>query len=227
MLHISKRHSHSNIINLLETPPSKRTDKQVSIIMAFLSRISYFKPFMTNITSKELSTNMTVTFIKEGEPIFQFGESSEAFYYIIEGQVEVQVPYNIKNEPVDCYNKDLGPYINWKQVEIISEGGTFGELGLLIQKPRAATVVAINDTVLAVCDKKTYLNALQSSEQLKLMKLCTDIEQVLSSPLNINRLIKLSVYIAYMEFKCNDKIFEQGQPSDYLYLILSGDIKVP
>lgn len=226
MIRVSKRSSHLNIINLLDIPSDLRNDKQVAAITAFLAKVPFFRQFMNTKVSRELSANLRVAHVPVDAHVFKFGDKSESFYYIIEGRVEVKVPCDPAGNPIDDPVAMHHSSTQWKTVEIISKGGTFGELGLLVEKPRAATVRALEDTVLALCDKKTYMSFIRTNEQLKIMKLATEVEQVLPSKIDINKLVKLSYYMTSLKFNLGDKIFEEGEHFKYLYLILGGETKV-
>ncbi|CBY40285.1 unnamed protein product, partial [Oikopleura dioica] len=87
------------------------------------------------------------TFTK-GTVIIKQGDSGNFFYVIDQGEVEVLV--------------------NDKQVALISEWGTFGELALIHGRPRQATVVAKTDVVkLWAIDRETYRKILMSLQQQK------------------------------------------------------------
>ncbi len=73
------------------------------------------------------------------------GTIGQTFYIILQGSVGVwiRVP-NKRNEPV------------LTEVKVIEAGSSFGELALLSNKPRAATIIAKEDTHLAVLEKKDF-----------------------------------------------------------------------
>ncbi|OAI40157.1 glucose-6-phosphate 1-dehydrogenase [Planctomycetaceae bacterium SCGC AG-212-D15] len=76
-----------------------------------------------------------------GEVIVQHGESSGEMYIICRGQVEV----------LDA---------SGKRVNTQSEGDFFGEMGLLLSKPRTATVRALTECDLFVLEKEEFLRFL-------------------------------------------------------------------
>jgi CRP-like cAMP-binding protein len=75
--------------------------------------------------------------VPAGTVIFEAGVSGTEMFGVVEGEVEVRLP----NGAV----RKLGP------------DETFGEMAIVDSSPRAATVVAIADTKLAVIDRKTFL----------------------------------------------------------------------
>ena len=72
---------------------------------------------------------------KKGEVIFRQGDPGDCMYDIFSGTVGVYAAYGTPNE---------------KLLTELKVGEFFGEMGLLDQAPRSATVVAIEDT--AVCE---------------------------------------------------------------------------
>ncbi len=48
------------------------------------------------------------------------------------------------------------------QVKLLTAGASFGELALIDNKPRAATIIAKEHTILAVLDKNNYKNILSN-----------------------------------------------------------------
>jgi cAMP-dependent protein kinase regulator len=78
-----------------------------------------------------------------GDVIIRQGEDAHSFYLIEEGNVSVTMT-NVSDskEPVE--------------VNALSKGQYFGELALLTNKPRAATVTAVGDAVCAVLDVKAF-----------------------------------------------------------------------
>lgn len=61
--------------------------------------------------------------------------------------------------PMHFFNKDVFQY---NFLSILGPGKVFGELGILNNKPRAATVVALENTHFAILLKKDYQNILAS-----------------------------------------------------------------
>lgn len=66
--------------------------------------------------------------VKSGDVVIQQGDEGDNFYVVDEGLFEV--------------------FVNGKKVVEIGPGGSFGELALMYNTPRAATVKAVNDGVL-------------------------------------------------------------------------------
>jgi cAMP-dependent protein kinase regulator len=79
----------------------------------------------------------------QGEFIIREGEQGDSMYFVLEG--EVVVTKDMKNG----HSKELKTY---------SKGGYFGELALLNNTPRAASVVASSGAVKVLnLDRKTFM----------------------------------------------------------------------
>jgi len=75
--------------------------------------------------------------IAAGGVVFEAGSVGEEMFGVAEGQVELRFPDG--------------------RVLPVEVDETFGELALIDSTPRAATAVAVQDTTLAVIDKRRFL----------------------------------------------------------------------
>lgn len=78
-----------------------------------------------------------------GQSIFHTEEMGEQMFAVIEGQVELIVGDTV--------------------VEIVKEGGFFGEMALIDTRPRSADARAHTDCVLACIDQKRFLFLVQNT----------------------------------------------------------------
>jgi CRP-like cAMP-binding protein len=82
------------------------------------------------------------------EILFNEGDEGDAFYIVLDGQVEIFVPI-----------------IN-KQLVILDNGAFFGELALLLGIPRTASVKALTPTTLFAIDKIGFQQLLQRHPEM-------------------------------------------------------------
>ncbi len=81
---------------------------------------------------------------KKGEVIFRQGDPGDCMYDIVYGRVGVYADYDRPGE---------------KLIAELSEGELFGEMGLIENAPRSATVVALDrDTQLKVITEDSFLS---------------------------------------------------------------------
>ena len=143
--------------------------KELFQIAAYFNKTKFFRELTEN-HDYEVYKKMKVRSIEEGVDLFRYGDKAEYFYFIMKGEVDVWIPSNL-----DLKNLEDKEYseIKLKKVNVIRQGGTFGELAFITQKTRAATIRASEDTIIAECDKKTYLRCIKKKEIKKLEKRIT------------------------------------------------------
>lgn len=91
---------------------------------------------------------------KQGATIVRQGDTSMSLYVILSGSVRV-----------DRESEGGGGAV---QVERLGPGGAFGEMGLLDDQPRAATVVAEEPTACALLAKWDFQNELREDPAIAL-----------------------------------------------------------
>jgi CRP-like cAMP-binding protein len=84
--------------------------------------------------------------LKARETLFEQGDEGDTFYIIYTGKVSVYI--NQVNE--------VSGETNRKIVAELNQGKSFGELSLLNNEKRSATIIAIEPTDLIVLDQNTY-----------------------------------------------------------------------
>jgi CRP-like cAMP-binding protein len=104
---------------------------------------------------------MDYEIFKENQTIFEQGSIGTKFFVILKGSVGV-----IVNIPKISEEKLSNGTILAKtdfiptEVKVLRAGDSFGELALIDNKPRAATIICKEDTHLAVLDQKHFNNIL-------------------------------------------------------------------
>lgn len=141
-------------------------DKMTSVMkermVAKLSSLGI--PFLVGIPYETLrsTTNLAeVHEIKDGEVIFKEGEQGDRFYIIVHGQVKVEsLPQNCEQNNKDT--KDEAPDVK-TVFGILNSGNFFGEMSLVSDSPRSATVTAIGKTVLLSIGKESFQQIFSSN----------------------------------------------------------------
>lgn len=105
--------------------------------MTAADRLAGFPLFMDlpDPFRRELAAHMQEVKAEAGQVLFSEGDAGDALYFIVEGRVAVQKAIDRKN----------GLY---KTLSQLSAGDFFGEMALLENAPRWATVVTLKPTVL-------------------------------------------------------------------------------
>ena len=129
-----------------------------------LKSVEIFKELSDDVL-KNLSKILDERKVINGTVIFEESSSADVFCIIAEGQVEVFK-----------HLQDGGT----KTLAVLSAGAYFGEMSLLEDKPRIASVKAVNDVVLLEIQKKKFLNLISGNLDTG-MKL---ISSIMSTTLN-------------------------------------------
>ena len=106
--------------------------------VAWLRRCALFRP-LSLAQLEQLAAGTTQTTFADGAPIIRQGDVGDAFYLVTEGRVEVRQDGSLLDT--------LGP------------GGSFGELALLRDVPRTATVTAIGAVSCYRIEGTTFVSA--------------------------------------------------------------------
>lgn len=97
----------------------------------------------------QLIERMRIRHFRRGETIIQQGDKGQTFYIIAEGAVDVMVRRLLKTTKV----AELGP------------GEFFGEMSLLSDKARTASVVAKKTTLMFIIYKKDFKDILMKNPE--------------------------------------------------------------
>jgi len=149
--------------------------------------------------------------VKEEELVIRQGDDGDYFYVIEDGEYIAQV------------NSPEGP----KTVFTYPDGGSFGELALLYNMPRAATVKATTDGSLWAMDRMTFRKiVLKSAFQKRKM-----YESFLSSVSLLKHLEKyerenIADALVSQAYKEGEKVVNQGDRANGMYFVESGTLVV-
>ena len=106
-------------------------------------------PFFSRLSAKEIAKIgelLHLRIVMPNEIVFQRDEEAEGMYFIVSGEVEVEV----LPEPVR-----------------LRKGDFFGEMGILYDRKRSVTVMALSYTELLELDAKDFRRAFDSKPELK------------------------------------------------------------
>ena len=106
--------------------------------LALLRRIPVFAP-LPPVTLEQLASHFAHVQVPAGEAVFRQGDPGDRFYVIADGEVMVA--------PVGRPAVALRP------------GGSFGEIALLRDVPRTATVIARTDAMLLALERDVFIAA--------------------------------------------------------------------
>lgn len=145
------------------------------------------------------------------------GDEGDFFYVIESGDFDIYINSSGMVE--------AGPDGMGKKVASIGPGGSFGELALMYNAPRAATVVsASKGGMLWALDRVTFRRILMDSAFQKRKMYEGFLEEVpLLSSLKTYERAKIADALESTKFSAGEKIITEGEPGDNFYLLESGE----
>merc|ERR1712066_171109 len=146
-----------------------------------------------------------------GDTIIKEGDDGDYFYVIESGKYDIF-------KLIDGDNKHVGQYDN---------KGSFGELALLYNAPRAATITANDGGSLWAMDRQTFRRIVvkeQAKKRRKYENFLSGVE--ILSTVTCEERTKIADAIECRTYKDGDVILEQGADPDYFYMIQEGDVAI-
>ncbi len=126
-----------------------RQDSNAMLLQILLNVFGH----MPEDTLAFLNNNLRWLSVRASESIITQGQIDDSMYMVVSGRFRAYVRHEHEEE---------------KLIREIARGEIIGELSLITEQPRSATVVAIRDSVVVQLDKKTFEQLVQRSPQLLL-----------------------------------------------------------
>lgn len=195
-------------------------EDDIEFIGACLTNVLLFHEFDSERQRGMIISGMYERPIPAGEILIQEGETGlgiDEMFIVKSGEFEVLQR-----------RKGVNLRVNMKH-----RGDSFGELSLMYNSPRCATVAATQDSVVWVLDRETFRRYIQIFEKEKEAKQSQEptIELFLNQvPIlaHLSRDEKLEFLdnVEEMEFDKGDIIVKEGEEGKYFYIIKSGEASV-
>ena len=115
-----------------------------------------YVPLLAHLNERQrrrLADLATTRAYEAGSTIVRQGDTSMALYVLVSGHVRIE------------RESEAGKSV---QVEALGHGGFFGEMGLIEDRPRAATVIADEETECALLAKWDFQNELRTDPDIAL-----------------------------------------------------------
>ena len=144
-----------------------------------------------------------------GQVVIEQGEEGDNFYIVEAGRYAVEV--------------------DGKEVVQIGPGGSFGELALMYNAPRAATVRALDNGILYAVDRFTFRRVIIDLAHEKRCKYMDFLKSLplLASTLSDLEIGKIADALEEVQFSApGDLVIKQGDPGDAFYIVLDGTAAV-
>ncbi|KAL4426767.1 hypothetical protein ABPG74_006545 [Tetrahymena malaccensis] len=202
------------IIKLLQVDPEQRTNKMIQNLIkddSYFPQLSNYLPQQEQEVKIQCLKYMRYEFFNPNTSVFNIDEKGDKFYLILSGIVGVFIRKN----------KDDSTLYKVKE---LSSGQGFGELALISNKLRSASIICLSNVHLASLEKSKFNVVLKSLEQQKLQNNLIKLENIPYFSNWSEQQLKQIYYNSFkQEFHKNEKVFEENQEIDSVYIILEGE----
>ena len=157
---------------------------------------------MQDYELEDIICAMSVKYVEEGEVIIKEGDPGDLFYVLEEGSVAI----SIKGETIG---------------ELFASGSaSFGDLAIMYNSPRAATITGTSDCTLWCLDRFFFRKAMvisASNQNTHLTKFLSKIP--LFKDVSVSALNQLGRSMEKKEYRLGDYIIKQGDVAEHFYVI--------
>lgn len=156
--------------------------------------------------------------VDAGAVVIQQGENGDNFYVVQSGILEIYIRGSQGQQ--QKVGNSLGP------------GNAFGELALMYNTPRAATIKSLSDCVIWKIDRGTYRSIvvhykfLRNQQYKEFLRNVMINTKKLSSIMSESQLEKMTVLLEREVYQAGEKIVCQGNTGDNFYIIADGTVSV-
>ncbi|KAI8907969.1 cyclic nucleotide-binding-like protein [Gorgonomyces haynaldii] len=201
----------TEVLDALKKSSFERTPNDQRTLFTYMRGLKAFEKLSDFLLSEVLMVCRLQLFDAEAA-VFRQGEVGTAWYIILWGSCKVLI-------------SKTGQLADSFHVATMHTGAGFGDLALVNDKPRTATIVTAAPCHLVVVEKSDYnkiIKVLHQSEQKEKLNFLRKIpflktwEEILLKPI-----ATLSTVVPYQP---NQTIIEQGQPSKNFYLVKKGTV---
>ena len=199
------------------TPPHHpKTPEQLARIKAAVAANFLFSHLDEDQTALVLSALFEKQIPAKGIKVIAQGDAGDNFYVVERGAFAVHIHASGAVQP--------GPEGTGPQVGTIGPGGSFGELALMYNAPRAATIVSTEaNSLLWALDRLTFRRILMDAafQRRRMYEAFLD-EVPLLAPLTPYERAKIADALESRRFPRDAVIIREGDVGDAFYLLESG-----
>ncbi|EOD31039.1 hypothetical protein EMIHUDRAFT_63702, partial [Emiliania huxleyi CCMP1516] len=194
-------------------PVAQKTEEESARIRAAV-KANFLFAYLNEAQLRRVLDAMVRRDVAAGEVVIRQGDPGDYFYICESGD----------------YSVTVSPGDNQPAVEVISyaaQGGSnpcFGELALMHNKPRSATVTCVSAGSLWAIDRRSFRAILMKSSSHQLTRTLRSVEVLRS--LSLNQLQRLEELLTEASYSDGEYVIRQGERTDTFYVILEGSVAV-
>ncbi|KAA0184298.1 cAMP-dependent protein kinase type II-alpha regulatory subunit [Fasciolopsis buskii] len=198
-----------------EKPVYPKTDNQRARLSNAVKEILLFRCLDDEQKSHVIDA-MQEKHVKAGEIVISQGDDGDNFYVVESGTYDIYVKSSSDR------STELG-----RKVGSYNDHGSFGELALMYNTSRAATIKAATDGILWLMDRKTFRRIVLKAAFLKRQLYENLLEEVpLLKELSSYERISVADALQSRVYNDNATIITQGEPGKEMFFIESGAVRV-
>jgi hypothetical protein len=202
-LHTESNADIHSVIAILDKAPIDRTKQEVKQgfkILKMLPALSHLSDFIIT----QILNVATLVKYDEAAIVFGQGEKGSAWYVILDGGVNIFVSpleFLIKSRELDDKNNFELILKNSKRVAHLEKGYGFGELAMVNEAARAASVITTAKTMLLKMEKRDYIQILKSIHHQEIREKTLFLKRlsIISDKITLNNLA--SVFIIILSYR--------------------------
>lgn len=196
----------NEIIATRVEPVVKSADTEFMILSVLKSHFLFSR--LQDYELQDVVDSMIDEYVEADEIIIQEGDTQgDKFYVLEEGEVEVLVGGNV--------------------VANLPSGVSFGDLALMYNNPRAATIRALKNCTLWVLEKRFFRQAMVTSSSNQTVNLSQFLGKLkLFESLSLEGLSQLSKSLTLKSYSHDTPIITQGEIGEHFYIIFKGKVRV-
>ena len=209
--------------SILLVPGKKRTEQMCLDLMNLSKDFKIFENISMSIEHQNICSQITYEFHKANEIVIKQGDKGDCLFYILRGIVNIKLSKKIDTGiKSDTENKEQTVII-----KTLEKGEIFGELSLIYDTPRSATVITVTDTDLIKIEKNPFNRYIknvyegQLQDQIEFLEICPVFNKMTKEDL-----IRLGIRTTTEKYATGQIILKNDSKCDNVYLIRRGSVKV-
>ena len=208
----------------VEFPVHEKNPEQEMSIFNILSQSILLKHLEAG-PSQIITKAMFKRDVAEGEVVMKQGEDGDNFYIIDTGTADIYVAGLDPITPEDSEGVQTSDYGG--RVQIAGPADSFGELALMYNSPRAATVVARTAMSLWAVDRTTFRTLVMNLAVKKRAQRSTYLEGVsLLSTLTQSERETIIDNMVEETYEAGDVVITQGEVGSKFFIVTEGELVV-
>ena len=195
--------------NITDAPTAKiieksKSSQDIKVIKSCLQKHFIFSG-LTDDQKSIIIEQMKMYIVNSNEIIFNQGSQGSAFFIIASGRLDVLV--------------------NENKVNSLKAGDSFGELALIHDTPRTATIKTVLNSTMWVLDRRTFRSILEELNAKNYQENHQFIESIpLFKILSSSQKESLVSCLTVLNFTIGQRIVNEGDSGELLYIIKEGTV---